>query len=149
MHYFLKFIVEMKLYMFRTVPLSIIMSFSLYTQQWYISYRFADSLRAGLGLSSPAQIVGSNPTGGIDECCVFSVVRWRSLRRADHSSRGVLPSAVRCCVWSRNLVNEGAWPTEGGVCGAKKTHVLNNNNEFAAFSWQQWLRERVTALRYA
>ena len=25
----------MKLYMFRTVPLSIIRSFSLYTQQWY------------------------------------------------------------------------------------------------------------------
>jgi len=33
--------------MFRTVPLSIILSFSLYTQQWYVSYRFADSLRAG------------------------------------------------------------------------------------------------------
>jgi len=29
--------------MFRTVPLSIIRSFSLYTQQWYMSYRFADS----------------------------------------------------------------------------------------------------------
>ena len=37
--------------MFRTVPLSIIRSFSLYTQQWYMSYRFADSLRAGLGRS--------------------------------------------------------------------------------------------------
>ena len=32
--------------MFRTVPLSIIRSFSLYTQQWYMSYRFADSLLA-------------------------------------------------------------------------------------------------------
>ena len=32
--------------MFRTVPLSIIRSFSLCTQQWYMSYRFADSLRA-------------------------------------------------------------------------------------------------------
>jgi hypothetical protein len=30
----------MKLYMFRTVPLSIISSYSLYTQQWYMSYRF-------------------------------------------------------------------------------------------------------------
>ena len=39
----------MKLYMFRTVPLSIIRSFSLYTQQWYMLYRFADSLRAGSG----------------------------------------------------------------------------------------------------
>ena len=33
-----------KLYMFRTVPLSTIISFSLYIQQWY-----ADSLRAGSG----------------------------------------------------------------------------------------------------
>ena len=33
-----------KLYMFRTVPLSIISSFSLYAQQCYMSYRFADSL---------------------------------------------------------------------------------------------------------
>jgi len=35
--------------MFRTVPLSIIRSFSQYTQQWYMSYSFADSLRAGSG----------------------------------------------------------------------------------------------------
>jgi len=33
--------------MLRTVPLSIIRSFSQYTQQWFMSYRFADSLRAG------------------------------------------------------------------------------------------------------
>jgi hypothetical protein len=35
--------------LFWTVPLSIIRSSSLYTQQWYMSYRFADSLRAGSG----------------------------------------------------------------------------------------------------
>jgi len=35
--------------MFRTVPPSTIGSFSLYTQQWYMAYRFADSLRAGSG----------------------------------------------------------------------------------------------------
>jgi len=40
-----------KLYMFLTVPLSVIRSFSLYTQQRYMSYRFADSLRAGPGRS--------------------------------------------------------------------------------------------------
>jgi len=39
---------------------------------------------------------------------VLCVVRWRSLRRADHSSRGVLPTVVRRCVWSRNLKNEEA-----------------------------------------
>jgi len=32
--------------MFRAVRLPIIMSFSLYTQQWYMSYRFADILLA-------------------------------------------------------------------------------------------------------
>ena len=32
--------------MFRRVTLSIIRRFSLYTQQWYMSHRFADSLRA-------------------------------------------------------------------------------------------------------
>jgi len=37
--------------MFRTVPLSIIRSLVLYTQQWYMSYRFADSLQAGSGRS--------------------------------------------------------------------------------------------------
>ena len=37
MHKFLKFIFVIKLYMFRTVPLSIIRRFSLYTQQWYMS----------------------------------------------------------------------------------------------------------------
>jgi len=47
MHQFLKIIFGIKLYMFRTVPLSIMRSFSLYTQQWYMSYRFADSLWAG------------------------------------------------------------------------------------------------------
>jgi len=31
--------------MFRTVPLPIIRSFWMYTQQWYMSYSFADSLR--------------------------------------------------------------------------------------------------------
>jgi hypothetical protein len=46
---FSKFIFGRKLYMFQTVPLSIIRSFSLYTQQWYMSYRFADSLQAGSG----------------------------------------------------------------------------------------------------
>jgi len=36
----------MKLYMFWTVPLSIIRSFSPYTQQQYMSYKFAVSLLA-------------------------------------------------------------------------------------------------------
>jgi hypothetical protein len=49
MHEFLKFIFGIELYMFRTVPLSIIRSYSLYIQQWYMSYRFVDSFRAAAG----------------------------------------------------------------------------------------------------
>jgi hypothetical protein len=43
------FILGMKLYMFRTVSLPIIRRFSLYPQQWCMSYRFCDCLRAGSG----------------------------------------------------------------------------------------------------
>jgi len=45
----------------------------------------------------PAEIVGSNPAGGMDVCVflVLCAVRWRSLGRADQSSRGVLLRAVR------------------------------------------------------
>jgi len=60
---------------------------------------------------SLAGIVGSNPAGGIDvcvECWVLCVVRYRALRRADHSSRGVLLTVKCRCVWSRNLKNEEA-----------------------------------------
>ena len=60
-----------KLYMFRTVPLSIIRSFSLYTKQWHMSYRFADSLRAGSGRGrfrpDPARKLYD-----IYHCCVYS-----------------------------------------------------------------------------
>ena len=45
--------------MFRTVPLSIIRSFSLYTQQWYMSYRFAESKRSAILYD-------------IYHCCVYS-----------------------------------------------------------------------------
>jgi hypothetical protein len=46
----------------------------------------------------------------MDVCllCVLCVVRYRSLRRADHSSRGVLPNVARRCVLSRNFVNKEA-----------------------------------------
>ena len=45
---------------------------------------------------------------------VVSVVRERSLRRADHSYRGVLPNVVRRRVGSRNLINEALAHLGGG-----------------------------------
>ena len=73
MHEFLKFIFGIKLYMFRTVPRSINTSSSLYTQQWYMPYRFADSLPAGSGRNcfrpDPARKLSTN-LYGINHCCV-------------------------------------------------------------------------------
>ena len=37
---------------------------------------------------------------------VLCVVRYRSLRRTDHASRGVVPNVMRRCLWSRNLKAE-------------------------------------------
>ena len=59
--------------MFRSVPLSIIRSFSLYTQQWYMSYRFADSLRAVLSWSCLQAV--SKPVWHIPLLCV----QWKTL----------------------------------------------------------------------
>jgi len=64
--------------MFRTVPLSIIRSFSLYTQQLYsyMSYRFADSLRPGSGWQchpDPARKFSENLYDIYEyNCCVYS-----------------------------------------------------------------------------
>jgi len=61
----------MKLYMFWTVPLPIIRSFPLYTQQWCMSYRFAESLQAGLGFHpDPARKLSAN-LYDIYNCCVY------------------------------------------------------------------------------
>ena len=61
MYRFLKFVLGMKLYVFRTDPLSIIRSFLPYTQQWFMSYGFADSLWAGSGRNwSCLQAVGKS-----------------------------------------------------------------------------------------
>jgi len=61
--------------MFRTVSLSIIRSLVLYTQQWYMSYRFAVSLRAGSGWNwihpDPASSSEQN-LYDIYHCCVYS-----------------------------------------------------------------------------
>ena len=65
----LNFIFGLNLYIFRTVPLSIIRSFfSLYTLQWYMSYRFTDSLRAGA--FAPARKLSAN-LYDIYHCCVY------------------------------------------------------------------------------
>ena len=57
--------------MFWTVSLSIISSLALYTQQWYMSYRFADSLRAG-SRRNQFRPDPAHKLYDIYHCCVYS-----------------------------------------------------------------------------
>jgi hypothetical protein len=66
---------------------------------------------------------------------VVCVVRYRSLRRADHSSRGVLPIVSRRCVWSRNLVNEEAIARAGLQSQRKE-----NNKYIILTALTDWFR---------
>jgi len=52
-----------------------------------------------------------------------------SLRRADHSSRGVLPTMVRSWVWSRNLVNYEALAHWGAVAPNKTNRTKTELQE--------------------
>ena len=73
---------------------------------------------------SPVEIVGSNPTGGMYVCLSCECCQVEVSRRVDHSSRGVLPTVMRRCVWSRNLKNEEVVAHWGG-CRAKETNKRN------------------------
>jgi len=56
--------------MFRTVPLSIVRSFSLYTQQWCIVIQLASRIRTELR-PDPARKLSAN-LYDINHCCVYS-----------------------------------------------------------------------------
>jgi len=60
--------------MFRTDPLSIIRSFSLHTQQWYMSYRFADDLQAESGRNWSCSQDVSKPVWHIPLLCL----QWKT-----------------------------------------------------------------------
>ena len=75
--------------------------------------------------SSLAGIAGSNPAGSMDVCIlgVLCVVRYRPLRRADHSSRGVLPNVVCVTECDREAsIMRRPWPTSG--CCAVETKYI-------------------------
>ena len=70
---------------------------------------------------SLAGIVGSIPMGGMDACLlwVLFIVTYRSLRRADHSSRGVLLSVV-CNVSAISKPLKGSHDTDLGWGATRK-----------------------------
>jgi hypothetical protein len=76
---------------------------------------------------SLAGIAVSNTAKGMYVCLmwVLCVVRWRSLRRADHSSREVLPSVVCLNECDRETSIIGRpWPTLGCCAIGKKGLIL-------------------------
>ena len=73
-----------------------------------------------------AGIADSNPAGVMDFCLlrVFCFVRKRSLRRADHSSRGVVPSVVSLTEYDReSLTMRRPWST-GAWCAMVQKKIL-------------------------
>jgi len=58
---------------------------------------------------------------------VLYVVRERFLRRADHSSRGILPTVVRHRVLSTNFKNEEALDRFGPQRHRKKSYSISRN----------------------
>jgi hypothetical protein len=73
----------------------------------------------------PAGTVGSNHTGAwMFVCCGCCVLSGRGLCD-DHFSRGVLPTVVCRCVWSRNLKNEEAKARVGPQRHRKKKLCIN------------------------
>ena len=90
--------------MSRTFPLSIIRSFSLYTRQSNMSYRFADSLQAGSGRNVLILLVSSmtyTVAVGI-KLYMFRTVHTGLLTARELSAK--LFDIYHCCVYSEKLL---------------------------------------------
>ena len=102
MHQFLIFIFGIKPYLFRTVPPSIIRSFSLYTQQWYMSCRFADNLQAGSGWNILILLASCQQTYmTLYHCCVYSEKLLMMDRGTVRNKQGFIPkiNLRNWCIW--------------------------------------------------
>ena len=74
---------------------------------------------------SLAGIAGSNPAGGMDMSLVSVVCCQRSLRQADHSSRGVLPSVACLTECDREAsIMRRSWPSRAVARERKEDNSL-------------------------
>ena len=86
--------------MFRTFPLFIIRSFSQYIQQWYMSYSFANSLRAESGRYNKTRLRAlSWLIAKIILTCTVSKTKEKTLGDAVFDSRSKYSISVRCQQW--------------------------------------------------
>ena len=93
----------------KVFPLNLVLNYVRCQSQW------PRGLRCRSAAARLLRLWVRIPPGACCECCVYRALRW-----IDHSSRGVLATLVRCCVWSRNQVNEEALGNWGSV--APKTN---------------------------
>jgi hypothetical protein len=78
------------------------------------------------------------------ECCVLS--RWRSLRRVDHSSRGVVTSV---CVWvcyrvKSPVINNTRHPQQVGRRGHNKNKRYNFNVQHPRWRMLQFSKKKIS-----
>jgi hypothetical protein len=108
---------------------------------------------AGPSGRSLAETVGSNPTGGMDVCLLWVLcdVRLWTVRRADHSSREVLPIVVRRCVLFRNVKNEETMARVGSQRYTKIKWLRTERERgivWRSTRWWDWLVNWHVALHF-
>ena len=88
---------------------------STFRRVYQIRFPVAARSKAWACDASLSGIAGSNPAGGMEVCPLWTlcVVRWRFLRRSDHSSGGVLPTVM--CL--SRIVKPRKWGGPGPLRG--------------------------------
>jgi len=104
----------MKLYMFQIVPLSIIRSSPLYTQQWYTSFRFVDSFRARSGCSTLILLASCQQTCMTYTTAVCTVKNWWWTEELSETCRVSFHNKnfqeIRASSWS--IIRNLSWCTD-------------------------------------
>jgi hypothetical protein len=94
-----------------------------------IFLKCVSSFRQCFMVASLLGLGGSNTAGCIDVSLsrVLFIVKGKCLRRADPSSRGVVPAVFCLCVWSKQQKNEAAL-ARAGLLGQKLTYTCSVND---------------------
>ena len=108
--------------MFRTVPLSIIRRFSLYTQRWYISY---SRMRTELAHSDPARKLSAN-LYDIYHCCVCS----EKLLMMDRGTVRNMKSFIPKISWE---ISASSWFNYKNLSRCTVTWTPNSKKNVSAF----------------
>ena len=136
--------------MFWSVPLSIIRSFSLYTQQWYMSYRFADSLRAGSGwntLISKYLFLEWNstcfgqflfPSSGVFHCTHSNGICHTGLQTALRAGSGWHCSSILLLEWNSTCFGQFLFPSSGVVHCTHSNGICHTGLQIALRAGSEW-----------